>query len=177
LLLAGQTSSAASLTATALDEMLAPGGTTTVSVSLELGEGEVASVFEGTIQLMGSTLDVTSTITAPVSIGLSWPGALQNVQDDQVSLSLTSSNAGGNRLLASFEITVGQEAGTLTVLMLDGAFAQRDLDQPPFTMDVPIDNVGLPLAQISIPEPSTALLHMTALLTLMGVRRFRVLRK
>jgi hypothetical protein len=150
--LATQPALAASLSATA-PSTVGVGETFSVDVMLDQAGGEMASLFEGQIELRGVAVAIDAFSPGGTSgFGPTWPNAAGNIVDTRALMSLTSNNTGGSR------------------------FAQGDLDVPPFVVDIPIDNLGAVLASIEvmgIPEPGTTILLGLGLasLVLYGRRR------
>jgi hypothetical protein len=173
--LATQPALAASLSATA-PSTVGVGETFSVDVMLDQAGGEMASLFEGQIELRGVAVAIDAFSPGGTSgFGPTWPNAAGNIVDTRALMSLTSNNTGGSRLLASLSVLAGDVAGMLEVVVPD-AFAQGDLDVPPFVVDIPIDNLGAVLASIEvmgIPEPGTTILLGLGLasLVLYGRRR------
>lgn len=141
---------AAQISATANEDTIAVGQSTTVEVFLALEPGEEASLFEGHIELAG-TGSVASAVLAPG--GPSWGSSLGNLQANQATVSLTSNNAGGTRLVASLAIT-GVAAGTFDVVLGSPApQAAFDIANPPYLQSLAIDtDSGTLLASVIVSD-------------------------
>jgi hypothetical protein len=157
-LLGARAGLAATLTAAPSSGVLLVGEPLDIDLTLELDPGEEASVFEGRFDLTGVGSAVQSLGPGDVLAGgPSWDSSFGGVLGGQLLLSLTSSNAGGSRLVGRVHVT-GLSSGIFEIRLAAGSFAQRDVEGPPYLLDVPISNpvgsvlvtliVGLPAPQV-----------------------------
>ena len=141
------TSTAAQVTATVTNTPLLVNATTTVNIFLDLEAGEQASVFEGRFDLtgLGSVANASFTPGGPT-----WDSAFGSIQGDLATVSLTSGNTGGSRLVGSLDIT-GLAPGTFKVVLSSPTLAARDINVSPFLQDVPITTAtGTVLVSVSV---------------------------
>ena len=163
---------AADVTASLGSNSISVGETTSLSFYLDQLLDESISAFDAQITLMGdgATIPAVNRVPDPLTIGDTWT-VDQNVRFDSgvVLFSLSSDNIGGQRLLAEMEI-FGVAPGEVS-LVLTQAAASMDIDVPPFSEPVPINNIGQMLASITVvPEPSTFALVFLGLATLAAGR-------
>jgi hypothetical protein len=128
------TSTAAQVTATVTKNPILVNETTTVNIFLDLEAGEQASVFEGRFGLTGLGAVANASFTPG---GPTWDSSIGSIQDTLATVSLTSSNTGGRRLVGSLDITA-LALGTFEVVLSSPTLASRDTDVPPFFEEVPI---------------------------------------
>jgi hypothetical protein len=166
-----QPAQAATISAVPSSGTFRPGESIEVDVFLNLAEGELASLVEGGFDFVGLGTVADARLAA---IGDSWGGGAEPhvcCKPPWPFFSLTSVNVGGVRLL----LTIGVDfvaPGTFEIIVPD-AFAQGDLDEPPFVVDVPISPLGVPIASFTvIPEPSTVVLAAIGL-ALLAIGRKR----
>ena len=149
---------AASVSAIAVSESIVVGESTDIEVRLDLGAGENASIFEGHFDLTGSGSVMEEVVPTDISAGgPTWGSSAAGVVGTQARVSMTSSNLGGSRLVATLTVT-GMAAGTFQIEFGDGSFAQRDIDVAPFFEDVFLTTTtGSVLAIVTVAEPVPAL--------------------
>lgn len=131
-------------------------GPHTIDIFLDLLDPEVASVFEGTfsVDILGGN-GSTASLLAPSSSDWNF-GCFAGT----TTVSCTSDNAGGQRLVGHFDVDVAS-GDSLDIAWVTG-FAAKDIDDPPFVMDVPITTPeGTVL--FSTPEPETTTLLLLGL--------------
>ena len=134
-------------------------GVAEIYLNLDGPPSEVASVFEGTFQVVLSGF-VWDGFTTPT---LGWGPCESGTTSSSVTVSCTSGNAGGERLVGSFNFTrTGSDPSDFFSVVWDTGFAAKDLDEAPFIMDVPISTAqGTVL--VRVPEPGTAVLLVLGL--------------
>ncbi len=165
-------SNAAVVTASVDQDPIGINDTAVVELFLELGSGELASVFDGVFDLTGLDTVATASLTAG---GSTWDSSFGSIMGSRVTVSLTSDNLGGDRLVATLEV-VGLAPGTFEVLFNDETSASFDIDDPPFVEEVNITNAdGDPLASVTVvPVPAALPLLGSALVGLaFGLKRGR----
>jgi hypothetical protein len=169
LLLAAGSASAATISAVASGHGFLPNNAFDVDISLDLGVGEEASVFEGRFDLIGVGTVVQNLGSGDVLAGgPSWDSAFGNIVTSQLLLSLTSSNTGGSRLVGRVRVT-GLASGIFQIRLASGTFAQRDIPAPPFVLDVPITTPpGTVLVEVQIDAPQVPALGPAGALALAG---------
>lgn len=147
-------SRAATVTAIAVSPSINAGESTEIQVWLNLEVGEEASIFEGRFDLVGSGSAVEPVTGSDlVPGGPSWGTSFGGIVGSQAQVSLTSSNAGGSRLVAT--LTVTGLGGTFQLKLGSGTFVQRDLNVSPFFEDVPLSTpVGTVLVTVTVPLDS-----------------------
>jgi hypothetical protein len=162
---------AADVSASAMSNSIGVGESTEIEVRLDLGAGELASIFEGRFDLVGSGSVIEDVVPLDLTAGgPTWGASAGGIVGTQAQVSMTSSNAGGSRLVATLTI-VGMAAGTFQVELGSGSFAQRDLDVSPFFEDVALTTpTGSVLVTVTVtggPQPVPAL-GRVGLLILVG---------
>ena len=165
-------SNAAVVTASVDQDPIGISDTAVVELFLELGSGEVASVFDGVFDLNGLDTVATASLTAG---GPTWDSSFGSIMGSRVTVSLTSDNLGGSRLVATLEV-VGLAPGTFEVLFNDSTSASFDIDDPPFAEQVDITNAdGELLGSVTVvPVPAALPLLGSALIGLVfGLKRGR----
>ena len=110
---------------------------TFIEIILDLDLTEQASTFEGRFDLVGFGTVASASLSEG---GPTWSSSFGNITGDQAVVSLTSSNQGGNRLVATFDIT-GLSTGVFEIILAQPTEASFDLDVPPFIQDLNITNL------------------------------------
>jgi hypothetical protein len=164
---------AATITASAAKDLIEIGEATSMDIVLELDavSMEEASVFEGRFDFIGfgSVADATLTSVG----GPTWTSTAGNIVGTQAIVSLTSSNQGADRLLATLEVT-GLAPGIFEIFLGSPTFASFDIDEAPFLQDLNIINAtGDMLASVTVVPlpPALVLLVGPALGVLTWSRR------
>lgn len=165
----GCAAQAAVLTATPASSSVAAGEDVQIELLVELGAGEVASIFEADFELVG--VGVVADVALEAG-GPTWSQVEGNVAGGFASLSLTSSNQPGTRRLGLLTVT-GVAGGVLEVRLGEGAILQRDTNSDPFIADVPLaTEPETLLASIEVvPEPAATLASLAALVSLAWLAR------
>jgi hypothetical protein len=123
---------------------LDPGESTTLRIYLNLEGEEVASIFEAHFDLSmsgswGVTLDLSEVNPgiAPFGVG-TWPNAVGNLTATRASVSLTSNNTGGERLVARLDITRNSDTpeDIFEVSLAPGMLVYMDIPAPPWAEPV-----------------------------------------
>ncbi len=147
---------------------------TSVDIYLDLEPGEDASVFQAQLDYVASGFDVDLDLSRvnpgmdPFGVG-TWPNSEGRLTSDQGLVSLTSDNAGGERLVAQFLLQRNGVGDFFTVSLSDGAIVARDV--PGGLTDVPLlTQPGTRLAEV-VPEPGTSALLALGLSGLAALRR------
>jgi hypothetical protein len=164
LCLAAAPAPAAVIVATPQSTEIDVGAQVVIDVQVQLGVGEMASIFEADFELVGFGT-VAGVTLAPG--GPTWPSSDGNVAGGVASVSLTSNNAGSNRRVGQLTVT-GVQAGTLEVRLGQDTILQRDIVAEPFFEDVPLTTApDTLLASVDVvPEPDAFLLGAGAVAAL-----------
>lgn len=185
---ANATAQAASLSVDVMGATeLNPGETTDVVLILSLAEGEEASTFQGVFRAAGTTGSTLSGSNSDGSVntdlrflggdaGNTWPNTAANRVDDNtaIALSQTSNNRGETREMIFLTLTAGSPGLVELLIDAEGFILQKDVPPPVLSEDIPVDNVGMALASITvIPEPGTVFLLGLGLASLAAYGRRR----
>ncbi len=135
---------------------------------MNLEVGEEASIFEGRLDLIGSGSVIEQVVPLDLLAGgPSWGTSAGGIVGSQAQVSMTSSNMGGSRLVATLTV-VGMSAGTFQVELAAGSFAQRDLAAFPFFEDVslttPTGSALVSVTVVSAPQPVPTLGYLGAVM-------------
>jgi hypothetical protein len=152
----------APLPATRIDAVT---GLHAINIYLDFGDPDVASIFEGTfaVEVAGGG-GTTATLLAPSSSDWN-AGCFAGA----TTVSCTSDNAGGSRLVGNYSVDIAP--GDYLAIRWVTGFAAMDINDPPYTLDIPITTPeGTTL--FATPEPGTALL-LAAGLSWLNVKRTR----
>jgi hypothetical protein len=155
---------------------LEPGEATNLTLTLQQDTGEAISALQASVMLLGYPGAMISSdmdgVPDPLTVGDTWDNGDFLLVDDLLNFNLESDPLEGERLIAELEL-VGLSAGAYS-LVLDTASAFTDIDEPPFTMSVPVNNKGATLASITVvPEPSSFALVFLGLASLAARRSTR----
>jgi len=151
-----------------------------VEIYLDLEAGEVASVFEADFDILmtGSwtvTLDLSEVNPGVIPFGVgTWPNAVGNDTSTRISVSLTSENEGGERLVAQLDLVRDVPASPAVFELFLGSDSDEiivAMDVTGGTQDVPLTSPNLGARLFVTPEPSTSFLLLAGLMGLTVVGR------
>lgn len=168
---------AADVIASVGSTLLLPGESTSLTLTLEQDQGDAISSIQASIGLDAYPVAAISAdmdgVPDPLTVGDTWDDGNFLILDDAVlNFALISDPLDGERLIAEMEL-IGMSPGEYA-LILDEAQAFTDIDEPPFSRPVPINNVGETLASITVvPEPSSFALVFLGLASLAARRTAR----
>jgi len=161
---------AADVIASVGSTLLLPGESTSLTLTLQQDQGEAISAIEATIGLDAYPVASISAdmdgVPDPLAVGDTWDdGNFLILDNAALNFALISDPLEGERLIAEMEL-VGMSPGVYALILAE-ADAFTDIDEPPFTSPVPVNNVGQTLASITVvPEPSSFALVFLGLASL-----------